>query len=70
MTTHKQPLFSMLYNSRFIHNGTIYTVTQQSQGMTEVHGKGKYWAWPQYDGTNSLKVDAITTHPQRQNGIS
>ena len=66
MVTHKQPLFSMLYNSRFIHNETIYTVTQQATGMTEVHGKGKFWAWPQYDGTNSLKVEAITTHPQRQ----
>ena len=66
MDTHIKPIFQLLYNQRFIYNGITYTVTQQAPGMAEVHGKGKYWAWPHYDGTNTIKVEAITTHPPRQ----
>jgi len=63
----KQPLYSLLYNQSFIHNGHKYTVKQQTYGMTEVFGLGKLWCWPHYDGTNSLKVDVIVTHPERVN---
>lgn len=66
MDVNKKYLFQLLYNQRFIYNGTTYTVTQQSPGMAEVHGNGKYWAWPHYDGTKSITVDCITIHQPRQ----
>jgi hypothetical protein len=41
-------LWQLRNGEQFICNGFTYIVKVQDSGMTEVFGKGRYWAWPCY----------------------
>ena len=62
-----RPLYSLPINTRFLHNGIKYTVTNQTQGMAEVFANGKFWAWPHYDGINSIKVNTVYFNQEHAN---
>jgi len=54
------PLQHLTYNQSFIHKGVLHTVKNQALGMAEVLASGKLWAWPHYNGKESIKVEVIT----------
>jgi len=59
MKTIKIPLYSVQVGDQFVHENRMYTVSEQAEGMTEVISKGKFWAWPHYNGAAMIKVNQI-----------
>lgn len=60
MTNETQKLlYTFKQGEKFIHNNKLYTVYQHDKTMTEVYSGGRFWAWPNYDGKDSIKVIPI-----------
>ena len=53
------PLYQVPVGNQFIYKGRLYTVTEHALGMTEVISQDKFWAWPDYDGKKTVKVNQI-----------
>ena len=54
--TNQKYLYTLKNGEKFIHENEVYTVYEQSANMTEVFKKNKFWAWPNYNGKESVKV--------------
>lgn len=59
MTTYKKPLFLLRNGDKFIHEQETYTVFTHEQNMSEVFKKGKFYAWPNWNGKSAVIVDFI-----------
>lgn len=51
-----KPLIYFKNGDKFIHGKKLYTVYQHEGHMTEVFHNGRFWAWPNYNGIDLLKV--------------
>ena len=60
MQQNNQKLLIYLKNGdKFIHEDELYTVYSHEGNMTEVFKKGKFFAWPNWNGKNMIRVNQV-----------
>ncbi len=57
MQNNQKYLYTLKQGEKFIQNNKIHTVYSQANNMTEVFRDGRFFAYPNWNGKESVKVN-------------